>query len=221
MHILIIGNSEQAAIVSRKIAQSVEITHVEDALDFDQDPHIYDAIIDFDFVEYPEMLDLYEANEKTPVFVNSIKSTLYEASDFFFSEFPLFGFNGLPYFVEQEAWEVSLMKPEHKALAMNLSEHLGIRFMLVDDRVGMVSARVVSMIINEAYYTLQEGTASKKDIDLGMKLGTNYPYGPFEWADLIGIENVYELLDALYNDTKDPRYKICPLLKKEYILATK
>jgi 3-hydroxybutyryl-CoA dehydrogenase len=50
-----------------------------------------------------------------------------------------------------------------------------------------------------------------------MKLGTNYPLGPFEWAKKIGIENVYLVLDSVYKDTKDERYKICPLLKKEYL----
>ena len=74
------------------------------------------------------------------------------------------------------------------------------------------------MIINEACYTLQEGTATMSDIDISMKLGTNYPFGPFEWADKIGIKNVYEILENLYNDTKDERYKICPLLKTHYLL---
>ena len=50
------------------------------------------------------------------------------------------------------------------------------------------------MIINEAYYTVQEGTASREDIDLGMKLGTNYPMGPFEWSQAWGLNNIYELL---------------------------
>jgi 3-hydroxybutyryl-CoA dehydrogenase len=73
------------------------------------------------------------------------------------------------------------------------------------------------MIINEAYYTVQEGTASREDIDLAMKLGTNYPYGPFEWCQRIGIKYIFELLTAVYEDTKDERYRICPLLKKEYL----
>lgn len=73
------------------------------------------------------------------------------------------------------------------------------------------------MIINEAYFTVQEGTASKTDIDLGMKLGTAYPKGPFEWCEEIGIANVYETLAALYEDTGDERYKICPMLKTEYL----
>ena len=73
------------------------------------------------------------------------------------------------------------------------------------------------MIINEACYTLQEGTASIPDIDLGMKLGTSFPYGPFEWADRIGLEDIYTTLEAVYDDTKDERYKICPLLKTKYL----
>jgi 3-hydroxybutyryl-CoA dehydrogenase len=77
------------------------------------------------------------------------------------------------------------------------------------------------MIINEAYYTVQEGTATRADIDLAMKLGTNYPYGPFEWCERIGLEHVYHLLEAVYDDTKDERYKIAPLLKKEYLSGYK
>ena len=55
------------------------------------------------------------------------------------------------------------------------------------------------------------------DIDKGMKLGTNYPFGPFEWADRIGVKDVYETLEAIWNETKDRRYEICPLLKTKYL----
>jgi 3-hydroxybutyryl-CoA dehydrogenase len=71
------------------------------------------------------------------------------------------------------------------------------------------------MIINEAYYTVEEGTASRKDIDLAMKLGTNYPFGPFEWCEKIGAKNVFDLLKAVHEATQDERYHICTLLKKE------
>jgi 3-hydroxybutyryl-CoA dehydrogenase len=113
--------------------------------------------------------------------------------------------------------EVSLLHPETLPLLENLCKQLNTEYILVEDRVGMVTPRVISMIINEAYYTVQEGTATREDIDLAMKLGTNYPYGPFEWCEKIGVRNIYELLEAVYNDTKDERYKICPLLKKEYL----
>ena len=94
---------------------------------------------------------------------------------------------------------------------------LGYQPEYVQSRVGFITPRIICMIINEAYYTVQEGTASKNDIDIAMKLGTNYPKGPFEFCTEFGIKQVYLLLEALYQDTHDERYKICSLLKTEYL----
>jgi 3-hydroxybutyryl-CoA dehydrogenase len=129
----------------------------------------------------------------------------------------LFGFNGLPTFLNRQTIEVSLLKKEDEDTLRKTCAELQTDFLVVEDRVGLVTPRVICMIINEAYYTLLEGTASREDIDLAMKLGSNYPFGPFEWSQRIGIKHVYELLEALYDDTRDERYKICPLLKKEYL----
>lgn len=98
---------------------------------------------------------------------------------------------------------------------------LGWNYEIVGDRVGMVTPRVIFMIINEACFALQEGTAGKEDIDRSMKLGTNYPKGPFEWADQIGIRDTYETLNAIFTDTGDERYKVCPLLKTKYLKQEK
>ena len=119
--------------------------------------------------------------------------------------------------MNREILETTIWRDQDKEKLQSVCEQLQTKHLLVDDRVGMVTPRVVFMIINEAYYTFHEGTASREDIDLGMKLGTNYPYGPFEWSKIIGLHNIYELLSAVYEDTKDERYKICPLLKKEYL----
>ena len=78
------------------------------------------------------------------------------------------------------------------------------------DVPGFVSARIVAMIINEAYFTWEAGTSSKEEIDIAMKLGTGYPYGPFEWAALIGVEKVAELLERLAED--DPLYELAESL---------
>ncbi len=123
------------------------------------------------------------------------------------------GANFLPTFINRDKTEVSQLRPSNKRILAKLENELGLKPLIVADRVGMVTPRVICMIINEAFYTLQEGTASVEDIDQGMKLGTNYPMGPFEWADKIGISHVYELLRAVYEDTKDPRYQVCPMLK--------
>jgi 3-hydroxybutyryl-CoA dehydrogenase len=83
----------------------------------------------------------------------------------------------------------------------------------VPDIPGFVSARIVSMIINEAYFALNENISSKDEIDTAMQLGTNYPYGPFEWGRKIGLQNVYNLLIKL--SYTHSRYAPSPLLKKE------
>ena len=69
------------------------------------------------------------------------------------------------------------------------------------------------MIINEAYYTFEDDVSTKKEIDIAMKLGTNYPFGPFEWSEKIGLKNIYDLLLQL--SKTDSRYTICQSLKKE------
>ena len=72
------------------------------------------------------------------------------------------------------------------------------------------------MIINEAYFALEEGVSTKEEIDTAMKLGTNYPYGPFEWAKKIGLKNIFQLLDKLHKTNL--RYEPAALLKKEAII---
>ncbi|MDB4347225.1 3-hydroxyacyl-CoA dehydrogenase family protein [Bacteroidia bacterium] len=123
----------------------------------------------------------------------------------------LIGMNLLPTFVNRPLAEVTTQAKGNSQVLMKL----GWEVKNVASRIGLVTPRVIVMIINEAYFTVQEGTATKEDIDVGMKLGTNYPKGPFEWANLIGLKNIYKTLDALYEDTKEGRYKICPLLKTE------
>jgi 3-hydroxybutyryl-CoA dehydrogenase len=121
----------------------------------------------------------------------------------------------------QSKWEVSLCRRFETPELDKLMQAFGIDYLPVEDRVGMIKPRVIFMIINEACYTLQEGTASIEDIDMAMKLGTNYPFGPFEWCDRIGVTSVFETLAAMYEDTKDERYKICPLLKTKYLKGEK
>ena len=125
------------------------------------------------------------------------------------------GINALPSFLKRNALEYCALSNELTDQKLSILPWKTLN--KVDSRVGMISARVICMVINEAYFTLQEGTANRVDIDLGMKLGTAYPYGPFEWCDMIGIQHVYEVLNALYLDTHDDRYKICSLLKTEYL----
>jgi 3-hydroxybutyryl-CoA dehydrogenase len=131
----------------------------------------------------------------------------------------LFGFNGMTGLISAEGLEVCVPATSN-ANDLAVLQSFGIPYHLVDSRVGLVTPRIVLMIINEAYFTVQEGTAEKDAIDMAMKLGTAYPKGPFEWSELIGLPQVVETLEAIFRDTGDDRYKICPLLKKEAALAS-
>lgn len=97
----------------------------------------------------------------------------------------------------------------------------GINYSVVPDSPGLVFPRIVSMIINEAAQVYSEQVASKEDIDTAMKLGTNYPFGPLEWADKIGVGLVYEILTALQRDFGEDRYRPHPLLKEMVNLKKK
>ncbi|MDQ7793546.1 MAG: 3-hydroxybutyryl-CoA dehydrogenase [bacterium] len=84
----------------------------------------------------------------------------------------------------------------------------------VRDGPGFVSNRVLIPMVNEAIFCLQEGMATAEGIDTVMKLGMNHPLGPLALADLIGLDTVLSILDVLYTEFQDSKYRACPLLRK-------
>ena len=218
MNVLIVDGYEVEEEFKLKFNGDYATTFIE-GIDLNHDIiEKYDVIFDFGVDESPENLGFYEGKSDKFVFISTPKIQLAELI-YHYGEVKckLFGFNGLPTFINREFMEVSLLKETEKSALDYITKELNSEYLLIDDRVGMVTPRVIFMIINEACFTLQEGTASIKDIDLGMKLGTNYPKGPFEWCNQIGIHHVFETLESVYEDTKDERYKICPLLKTKYL----
>lgn len=127
------------------------------------------------------------------------------------------GFNALPTFINRSILEVSFLNEDSKKNFTEFASAINCEWLEVKDETGMVTLRVIGMLINEACFSFNEGVASMEDIDKGMKLGTNYPYGPFEWCDRIGVKDVYETLLAIRNITNDERYAIAELLKKKYL----
>ncbi|HVE67864.1 MAG TPA: 3-hydroxyacyl-CoA dehydrogenase NAD-binding domain-containing protein [Solirubrobacteraceae bacterium] len=83
----------------------------------------------------------------------------------------------------------------------------------VGDAPGLVLGRVVCQLVNEAAFALREGVGSPEDVDAGMRLGLNHPRGPLEWADAIGLDHVLAVLDALWEETREERYRACPDLR--------
>lgn len=91
---------------------------------------------------------------------------------------------------------------------------LGKEVTVVQDRVGLVMPRILCSLINEAFFALTERVAAPGDIDTAMKLGTNHPRGPVEWANLVGIRQIVSTLNALKTSTGEERYRLAPLLQQ-------
>lgn len=104
--------------------------------------------------------------------------------------------------------------PDYFQKAIDFCDSLGQQAVPVADGPGLVRARTVCCLINEAAGVLFEGVASAKDIDLAMKLGTNYPYGPLEWADYFGLDTVLGVLNGLFTEWGEDRYRVSPLIRR-------
>lgn len=217
MKILVVGEPAHFEECRQKFSHH-DVLRIESAKEAETALPDVDVVFDFVLAFEPQWFALH-ARKPLTVFLNtSIKKlTSLAVHHEYNSQCTVFGFNGLPSLFNRERLEVCIRQRDDLARLEAICSALGTGFALVDDRIGLVTPRVICMIINEAYYTVQEDTATREDIDLAMKLGTNYPYGPFEWCERIGIQNVYKLLEAVYENTKDDRYKICPLLKEEYL----
>ncbi|KAL6196542.1 hypothetical protein ACLB2K_032156 [Fragaria x ananassa] len=93
-----------------------------------------------------------------------------------------------------------------------LAERFGKTVICSRDYAGFVVNRILMPMINEAFFTLYTGVATKEDIDVGMKLGTNHPMGPLELADFIGLDVCLSIMKVLHGGLGDNKYAPCPLL---------
>ena len=146
------------------------------------------------------------ANVDSPFFVNAVTEIL--------NELPAncIRINAWRGFLGRDVLEI--VAPEkNKTIAEQVMNALGWKYIFISDIRGMITARSISMIINEAYFALGDDVSTKDEIDIAMKLGTNYPYGPFEWSKKIGLENIAALLNEL--SITEKRYHPADLLLKE------
>jgi 3-hydroxybutyryl-CoA dehydrogenase len=90
---------------------------------------------------------------------------------------------------------------------------LGKHTVWVDDAPGLVLGRMVCQVINECAFAVGEGVGSAEDIDAGMVHGLNYPRGPLGWADTIGLDHVLAVLEGLYDERGEDRYRVAPALR--------
>jgi len=103
--------------------------------------------------------------------------------------------------------------PETIAIMEEVAVKMGKETVLVKESPGFITTRINAMIGNEAFYMLQDGVASARDIDKGLKLGLNHPMGPFELVDLVGLDTRLSILQYLHR-TLGEKFRPCPLLEQ-------
>jgi 3-hydroxybutyryl-CoA dehydrogenase len=143
------------------------------------------------------------------VIINSVEETLSETDPSFIR------INAWPGFLQSAIIEAAALNNESKKMTEDVFSLFDKKIEWLPDEAGFITPRVISMIINEAFISLEENISSKQEIDTAMKLGTNYPYGPFEWAEKIGIEKITSLLRKL--SKSQIRYQPSSLLVQETI----
>jgi 3-hydroxybutyryl-CoA dehydrogenase len=93
----------------------------------------------------------------------------------------------------------------------------GCKVTIIQDVAGMIVARTVAMLVNEASDLVHQRITTPSEVDMAMTLGTGYPIGPLLWADQIGLKNISDILKHLYEHYGSPRYRISPLIQRKSI----
>ncbi len=112
-----------------------------------------------------------------------------------------------------------IIDPAYRDAAYALFTSDGVPATLINDSPGFIAQRVVAMIVNVGCNIAQQKIASPADIDTATKLGLNYPFGPLELGDRLGLARVLKILDALYTFYGEPRYRPMPWLKRRAMLG--
>jgi 3-hydroxybutyryl-CoA dehydrogenase len=193
MKIVIVSGTAAPPLFPEHAADCITVRTVEEL----QGHRDADLFIDLDFERHdgsaPDDARIAALGEllPTPIMINAVISTLADIGR------PFSRINGWPGFMEGAIHE--LVAPD-----MDVAGQMGEFFALlgrgcrhVPDTPGMITARILATIINEAWFTWEAGVSTKEEIDTAMKLGTNYPYGPFEWGQRIGLARIVSLLNVL------------------------
>jgi 3-hydroxybutyryl-CoA dehydrogenase len=169
-----------------------------------EDLNSADCIIDLTIEDHPDQIGQYRSTT-IPVLIGSVAFTLEELQ--IDAHLPIARFNHWPTFINRNCVEFSVADRNLEKF-QQLFQTLNIPSFKTADEPGFVSARTISMIVNEAFLAKEEAVSTESEIDTAMKLGTSYPMGPFEWCNKIGVERIIKLLQKL--GEKDKRYQPAP-----------
>jgi 3-hydroxybutyryl-CoA dehydrogenase len=193
------------------LPQGTDVKHSHQPVDDNENYHVvFDALFD----GRHELPNGFVYPTAHLIIGASVKRSLSESKELLKQHLaaPIIGMNMLPTFLSAKTKETVMPDDDAQKRFEALVLTWEWNFKVVNDVVGMVTPRVLAMVINEAAHTLEENTASRDDIDRGMELGTGYPQGPLKWCDAIGVSHVTDVLQALEEKTGHARYRTAPLL---------
>lgn len=207
MKIGVITNQElKEELLSQGLAATSEIVWLDEPVVLDEVDHYLDLL----YNPSDRMNYVFNHHKTGIIIVNDVSCTLKEQPGNFVR------INGWPTFLQRPIVEATCMNVELKITVESIFTFFNKKVEWVADNPGFIAARVVSMIINEAYFALEEKVSTKEEVDTAMKLGTNYPFGPFEWSEKIGKKNIVSLLNIL--ETEKPGHQPAQQLMEEAIL---
>lgn len=163
-----------------------------------------------------EQLDK-EISPQFPILTSSITLTVTEQASWIKNKYRLVGISALPSIIDKPIVEIAptVYTPKETIEAVaRFYALLGKEIEIVQDRIGMVFPRIICQTINETFFAINEDIATPNEIDIALKGGFNFPMGPIQWAETIGLKQVYSVLSAIQNDLGEERYRVSPLLKQ-------
>ncbi|GAC1419523.1 MAG: hypothetical protein NVS1B13_02330 [Flavisolibacter sp.] len=206
MHLIVVADpAGKEELITGGVNPSLTINWIEKIQDINLDQKA-DAYLDLLFESSQSRINLLNALLPKPVIINSVVYNLKETN---------------PSFIRINGWKTLLGKTMIEASGQEkgrgaveeLFQLLNKKIIWLPDETGFVTPKIIAMIINEAFRVLEDGISTKAQIDLAMKEGTSYPYGPFEWANKIGLHPVVKLLQKLSNTNTS--YLTTQLMDKE------
>jgi 3-hydroxybutyryl-CoA dehydrogenase len=231
MKVIIAGESPLVTEITQFCMQAGHDTHmflVEDFLSAVQSGYVLDEARDADVVielhnesaaaKHELLLALGNViSPNTLVLSSALATSATQAAAWMTAPERVVGFGVVPPVAQTGIIEIAAARqtaPEAMQWAARFWQGLGFEVATVGDAPGLVRMRVIACLVNEAASAVMEGVATPADIDQAMKLGTNYPFGPLTWGDLIGLDTVLGVLNGLFGEYGEDRYRPCPLLRR-------
>ncbi|MGN7298064.1 3-hydroxyacyl-CoA dehydrogenase family protein [Ferdinandcohnia sp. SAFN-114] len=216
--VAIIGDNLIAKELSNSFQENPHV-HLVDAKALTEQVDVVIETTNLDKEEKKRRVEEIEASVSptTLILSTTLGVTATEVASWLYHPERLIGFGTFANFRKGSLIEVALplqADASYLQTATNTFSFIHQEIEVVEDEVGFVFPRILSMIVNEAAYALSEQTAEAEAIDVAMKKGTNYPMGPLEWANEIGLDDIFAVLSGLYRELGEERYRPAPLIRK-------